>query len=362
MRARVSIAVQDRTWRESLPFLDTAGLPERPLDERRAHASEVLALYRRVATEWSDPSGRVGLMVSPSAAQRCTPELLRSLAELGREFDLPFHVHVQESAAQYRSAPAMFGGRSAVAYLADLGCLGPRTTIAHAVWIDDRDLDRLAELGTTIAHNPVSNLRLGAGVARARAFLDAGVSVSLGTDGLTCNDSLDMLEVAKTALLVGSIAEADPGRWLAPSEVLGMATHAGGRANFGDDVGTLTVGAKADLALLDPDSFAFLPPNDALPQLINSARGRDVLHVFIDGRLVVDGGTPCLVDVTRAAASVRETGARLWEAAARTPQPQHGLIAPLRTAAIDALARSDEGAYRLIGRPPRLLRGTDGGD
>ncbi len=168
MRARVSIVVEDSPWRRSIPYSDAGTQDVRLLDAVKSDPREALRAYRALAERWGSGS-RVGLMVSPSAPQRCSPSFLRELVLMARSYGLPFHVHIQETFSQYLAGPKLFAGRSMVAFMADEELLGPETTIAHAVWIDDDDLLRIADSGASVVHNPVSNMKLGSGVASKSA-------------------------------------------------------------------------------------------------------------------------------------------------------------------------------------------------
>src|SRR5262249_53900787 len=145
---------------------------------------------------------------------------------LAEEYDVLVQTHVAESKAQ-----ALLGlrkyGRSLVGHLEALGVLGPRLSAAHAIWLDGEDIARLADAGTGVVHNPMSNLRIGSGVAPARAFLEAGVRVAIGTDASNTSDGQNMFEAQRLAALLSRVADADPGRWLSVEEVFRAATEGG---------------------------------------------------------------------------------------------------------------------------------------
>ena len=114
-----------------------------------------------------------------------------------------------------------FAGRSLVRYTAAAGLLKPHMNVIHAVWVDDADLDAIAAAGSTVVHNPISNLRLGSGVMPLRAMLDRGIPVALGTDEAICDDTVNMWTVAKTAGLIHNVSGLDSDDWPTPTEVLG---------------------------------------------------------------------------------------------------------------------------------------------
>jgi 5-methylthioadenosine/S-adenosylhomocysteine deaminase len=308
MRARVSIVVENSPWSRSVPY---SGPPDPLLDEIRHDPETALRAYEEVANDWASHP-RVRPMVSPSAPQRCSPDFLKSLVAFAREAQLPFHVHIQETLAQYVVGPKMFAGKSMVRFMFDNGLLGPETTIAHAVWIDDDDLRAIADAGANVVHNPISNMKLGSGAARVREMRKAGINVTLGTDGLTCNDALDMFEVSKGAALLSCIADPRPETWLSPHEVIEMATLAGARANLFDNVGRIEEGQRADLVFLDPMSLSMIPRNDAAAQTVFSARSRDVLHVTVDGEFVVQNRRCTTIDVAAVNNHVLNAAEAYW--------------------------------------------------
>ncbi len=355
MRARVSVVVEDAPWSRSVPF---QGKVDEPLMSTPMHTrDEALAAYVGLLTDWGDPSARVSVMVSPSAPQRCTPELLDELVATARERGLPFHIHVQETLSQYMHGPELFDGVSMIRFLSDRKLLGPETTIAHGVWIDDDDIRCIADAGANVVHNPVSNLKLGSGVAPVRRLLEAGVNVALGTDGLTCNDALDMFEVTKLAAILSCIATSEDARWLSPAEALRMATLGGARANFMADVGTIAVGAQADLVTLAADAPAFVPRNDAVSQMVYSARSGDVRHVLVDGALVMRDRVSQRFDLAAVHNHVLEAAAHFWAEARPSIEENlrlhSGVDAAYRQYARDVHARP---VYRIIDDSPGAER------
>ena len=161
-----------------------------------------LALVRDLAASRHPRARRVGVLVSASAPQRCTQDFLLTCARLADELDLPLITHVQETRMQVVTGQEFYGS-PLVEYLARIKFLSPRTSLIHAVWLNPREIHALADSGATVQHNPWSNLTLGSGVQPTRALLEAGVNVSLGSDGACSTVSLNMLQVVGEALLRG---------------------------------------------------------------------------------------------------------------------------------------------------------------
>jgi 5-methylthioadenosine/S-adenosylhomocysteine deaminase len=181
--------------------------------------------------------------------------------------------------------------------------------VGHAVWVTPRDVEILAATGVTVSHNPVSNLRLGSGIAPVAALLRAGVPVALGTDGVMSNDSLNLFEAMKLAAMLPAVCDPDPARWLSARDVLRMATAGGARSGRIAGIGALTVGARADLVLLDLRRAGFAPRNDLVRQAVYADTGSSVDTVLVDGRVVVEGGRVLTVDEAAVAAEVNRDAA-----------------------------------------------------
>ncbi len=247
--------------------------------------------------------------IGPSSPIRCSDDLLVRAAELARRHQALLHMHLDETREHRDIAQARFG-RSAVAHLQALGLLGPSTSLAHAVWVSAADMDLLAASRAVVVHNPVSNMRLGSGRAPVARMRRAGVTVALGSDGAASNDSQDVLEAAKFALMAArSGPETDHGDWLTVADVLQMAGD-GGRAALGQAPRRVAPGMPADLAVIDLDSPAMAPLNDAAAQLVLGGAGVRVRHTFSAGLCVVRDGQVTTVDEAALYAEARDIAAR----------------------------------------------------
>jgi 5-methylthioadenosine/S-adenosylhomocysteine deaminase len=219
----------------------------------------------------------------PSAPHRVTDELLIGAFALSRARNSFMHMHVCESVEDAATCRALYG-RSAITHLERLGVLAENVEIAHAVQVDDDDLAIIATRGTRIIHNPVANLRLGAGIAPIASALERGITVLLGTDGAGSNDTQSMLEAAKFALLLPRAAKPVPA-WLSPGQVLRMAT--GGVV--------IAPGAPANLVAFDTEASAFVGPmEDWLACVVLAAREHDIVHVIGGGVFLMRDRKLCL--------------------------------------------------------------------
>src|SRR5262245_45360880 len=184
VRALVGFAMMDKGLIDTFPHAELlpADLRERMRAAPRPSGDDYLRLVRELAVSRHPRTRRVGVLVSASAPQRCTQEFLLACRRLADELDLPVITHVHETRLQVVTGLEFFGAPQ-VEYLARIGFLAPRTSLIHAVWLNPREIRTLADSGATAQHNAWSNLTLGSGVQPIRALLDAGVNVSMGSDG-----------------------------------------------------------------------------------------------------------------------------------------------------------------------------------
>ena len=250
-------------------------------------------------------AGRLRFMIAPSAPQRCTPDFMLACDALARAHGVPYHTHVLETKTQAVTGPALYG-RSLIRYMHDLGVLHAGTTIAHAVWVGDDDIALMGAAGCAIVHNAISNLKLGAGVAPIRRLLDAGVTVALGTDGLSSNDSARIFDVMRVAALVQSATGPDSAQWITAAEILAAATIGGARSALLDrQTGSLEVGKRADLLILSLGTTAFTPWNDLARQLVHCENGSSIEMVMVNGEIVVRDGRLLRIDEAALLAEIR---------------------------------------------------------
>jgi len=226
--------------------------------------------------------------VAPHAPYSCTPEILRATAELAREFDVPLHVHISETALEVenmRTENAM----PVVPYIKKQGLLEAKVIAAHCVHIDAGEMRTLQHAGAGVAHNPSSNLKLASGFAPVQKMLDNGLNVGIGTDGPASNNDMDMFEEVRLASFVAKAASGDPTAVPAATALL-MATRLGARAlHIGHLTGSLEPGKRADMILVDTspahNSPRFLrDPNNAYAQLVYASKSTDVTDVMVNGR------------------------------------------------------------------------------
>ena len=309
IRATVALDEPELAETEKLPFLADIAPPalRARLARRPALGRDgLLSLYDHLLRRWHGAAdGRIRAAVSCSAPQRVTPEYFGALDALSRSQDLPFYAHMLETRLQRVFGLERLGGRSLVRYAHDLGLLNERMLVIHAIWVDGDDLDLIAGAGAKIAHNPNSNLRLGSGIMPFRAIRDRGIPVCLGVDEAIADDAVNMWSVMKTAGMLHTMTGDDPARWPSAREVLRAATAAGGEALRIPGLGTVAVGAPADLALVDLSTLSFLPLNDLPRQLVHVELGTSVRLTMVAGRIVARDGRVTSVDESALIAEAR---------------------------------------------------------
>jgi 5-methylthioadenosine/S-adenosylhomocysteine deaminase len=256
--------------------------------------------YLQVLRSWHESrrGARVRMMMGPVSVHWCSEELLLQLWREAEALDIPLQTHLLESPRQRRDAQQRYG-KSAVQYLAGLGLLSSRLSCAHCVQVDDHDLELLAAARTSIVHNPSSNLRLCNGIAPLPAMLRHGVNVALGLDSQTLNDDGDMLQEMRLAALLHRSADST-GVHPTARQVLAMATQNGARAlGMDQEIGSLTVGKKADLIAIDLERLEqpYIDPQlDIVERLLFRAKARDVDTAIVDGKVVLLNGRHQLLD------------------------------------------------------------------
>jgi 5-methylthioadenosine/S-adenosylhomocysteine deaminase len=244
------------------------------------HIDDILARYK--------DSNRLTFMTGPNTPPiNTTPELLQEVCRFAAEKRIGISAHVAESNSVVDFTRAKYGKEGVVCWLDDFGIAGPSAIFAHCVHLSADEITILKERGTSVSHNPVSNMMLGDGVAPVVEMLRAGVNVALGTDGAASNHSQDLFDTMKSASLLQKVHHQDAGV-IKPYEVLRMATACGARAlGLSPVCGTIEAGKRADLILLDLNTIHNQPINDLFSQIVHCAKPSDVKTVIVNGDILM---------------------------------------------------------------------------
>jgi 5-methylthioadenosine/S-adenosylhomocysteine deaminase len=225
--------------------------------------------------------------VAPHAPYTLEAKDLLASRALATKYAVPLLIHVAETEAELANSRKAHSGMSPVAYLQAIGFWGPRTIANHGVWVDAGDMKILRSHQVAVSHNPESNMKLASGIAPVPAYLAAGITVGLGTDGAASNNDLDMFETMRFAALLHKVKTGDP-QVVPATTALDMATIHGARAlGLEKQIGSLETGKRADLVVVSTASARMTPIYDPVSHLVYVARGEDVRTVMVNGRVLM---------------------------------------------------------------------------
>jgi len=293
IRAFVSPLIQDESLSAGIP----SGETEQNHEPYFRSTQATLDLIEEAVRQFHRPDEGVSILVAPTGIQLCSDALFEGCSELSNKYNLCRHSHLLETKAQEKLAQEKYGC-SAVEHLKRIGYLSDRTSLAHCVHLSDTDIAILAETKSTVVHNPLSNLRLGSGIAPILKYRQAGVNVTFGCDGASSNDSQDLLEAIKIGSLLHNVTDLDYQDWITPRQSVEMASLGGAKGlNIADKLGSLTVGKKADLVMYDLTSLSLLPRTDPIGLLV-LGRPTNVVHsVWVNGKQIVADGKVTTINV-----------------------------------------------------------------
>lgn len=237
--------------------------------------------------KWNNSNNnRIKIDLGPHAPYTCGPEYLKKISKIAGDIGAGIHIHISESRREVEEIYSLYK-KSPVEYVRDCGIFENRTYAAHCVKVTDDDIAILANNNVSVINNPGSNLKFGNGFAPVSKMLDAGINVSLGTDGPASNNNLNMFEEMNLTALVNKAADHSPTSVPAYT-ALKMATINGAKAlGLEDEIGSVRVGKKADLIIIDMNKPHFYPKLDIVSSLIYSAQASDVCTVICDGQLLM---------------------------------------------------------------------------
>src|SRR5471032_2801941 len=284
-----------------------AQVPKRLQEKTQASLDESVAIRAR----WDGAAnGRLHAAFAPRFAVSCSRDLLEAVAALSQQHHALVHTHASESREEIAIVQKTTGARTNIEYLASVHLASPHLCAVHCVWVDDRDQQLLADHDIKVMHCPGSNLKLGSGIAPVPEMRARGITVSLGADGAACNNRLDMFEEMRLAGILQAM-RLQPGV-LPARDILAMATRAGARTlGLEDEIGSLEVGKRADVIVVDRDRPHLAPGPDPYSTLVYAARGSDVRTTIVDGVVLVDEFAPLRVDRAEIAIEAREAAKQL---------------------------------------------------
>lgn len=268
-------------------FTSPAETAEETLIRTRAIIEEILS--------YDDKNFQV--MVAPHSTYACDKDLLKGSVDLARELDLKLHIHVAETQNENKIILEHYGKRP-LAFLKGLGYLEQPAIFAHGVELNSSEIADLANSPVSIAHNPISNLKLASGVAPVTNLLAAGVTVGLATDSVASNNNLDMFEEGRTAALLQKMRVGDASQFTIDQALKALTIEGAKALGLEDKIGSLEVGKQADFIAIQPKGRIHLYPlENMLSHLVYAVKGSDVQDVYIAGRQIVRDGQVLTVNV-----------------------------------------------------------------
>ena len=259
-------------------------------------------------------NNRLRLQFGPLIPWGCSDGTMRRTFQLAKEWGLGTHIHVAESEAEVQLDLDTRGKRH-VEWMDSLGVLDSSVQLVHSVWLDDAELDMIARRGAIVVHCPVANMYLASGVARIPEMLQRGITVALGTDGPGSNNSQDMLETLKITALLHKVNTLNA-MVLLPEDVLRIVCR-GGAESFGlpDQIGSLEVGKKADVVLVDLNTPFAMPVHRVPSALVYSINAREVDTVIVNGETLMRNKEILFVDEAALLAEARGACQKLFKRA-----------------------------------------------
>jgi len=270
-------------------FFDVPGPDGLEWSQRLALARSWPATLDRIA------GAPTPVFLMPHSPLIVDPGHLREIGAIAREIGARIHTHTSENAKEDDATIAAHGARP-TRLLADSGLLDPRAVLAHCVTLDEDDQAMIARAGASIAHNPGSNLKLASGAMDLVGYRRRGINVGLGTDGCSSSNDLDMFAVIRLAANLARLVRHDPAA-ISAAQILQAATLHGARAiGMGEEIGSIEVGKRADLILIDTAAPHLTPLREPHTALVYAAGRSDVRDVFVEGEQVIANRRPTKVD------------------------------------------------------------------
>ena len=280
-------------------------------ERREAEIKENMALFE-ACNGMAD--GRIKVFFGPHSPYTASEELLVKVRELADEHNIGIHIHVSETQKEINDSLDERGIRP-FEYLEKIGFLGPDVVAAHCVWLSDEEIEIIKKHGVKVSHNPCSNMKLASGVAPVSKLIENDICVSIGTDGASSNNNLDLIEELKTASLLQKVSTLDP-KVLTSDEAIEMATIKGAEAlGLDDEIGSIEVGKKADIILIDTNSANMVPDSSSLSSnVIYSANGSNVDTTICNGKILMENKKLTTLDEDEIYAKAKQAIKELKEA------------------------------------------------
>lgn len=247
-------------------------------------------LYEEIILRWHGKNGRIHIILGPNAPQRCSREMLALCKDLSVQYDLKVHTHLLETKIQEEIGRNTFEN-GIIGLLDEVGLLNDKLSVAHAVWLYDREIELLKERNVAFVHNPASNFILGSGRAPVSTYVKNHMPVGLGTDSSNCGTSHNQFETMRLASMMQRMSNPDYTEWLTNESIFKSATVTGAEImEYSNKRGKIEVGYDADLVFLNKNTSTWAATNDAISQLVFHENGLSIDSVMIKGNWVLQKG------------------------------------------------------------------------
>ncbi len=254
-------------------------------------------------------NGRIKVDFAIHAEYTCKAKTVSEFAKICKEHGTRMHVHISESSKEHSDCIKRYG-KTPTQWFYDLGLFENPVFAAHCVQLTKEDIEIFKKTGATIMHNPTSNLKLASGIAPVPTYLDMGINVALGTDGASSNNNLNMIEEMHIASILHKGVNQNPSI-VSPAQVLSMATINGAQMQGRKDTGTIEVGKKADLAVIDLQKAHLQPHTDLFSIITYAAQASDICMTMVDGKILYENGEYTTIDKEKTLYEFSQSAKRL---------------------------------------------------
>lgn len=268
---------------------------------------EMIELFESYNGKYDD---QIRVECFPHAIYTCSPQYFRYIAKVADKYGIPVTSHISENETENRECLEKYG-KTPVQVYQESGLLNRPVNIAHGVWMTDDDLEIVRSSGSTVTHNPASNLKLGSGIANILKYSNMGINIALGTDGCSSNNNLNLFEEMNLAALL--LAGTNEPSLVKPFEILKFATVNGAKAMNRTTKGILKEGYDADFIMVNNTEPYYYPQHDPVNNILYTAQGPDVCLTVIGGRTVYQDGEYKSLDIEKVKAEIMRIKARLFE-------------------------------------------------
>lgn len=237
--------------------------------------------------KYQNKNDRISFAIAPHAAYTCNKKSLEICVELAKKYKLPIHIHLAETKDEVNIIKEKYNVSPTI-FLKQMGILDVPVILAHGVWVDDEDIKILKDIKGGIVHNPVSNCKLASGIAPITKYLKNDITVSLGTDGAASTNTLDMFEEMKVCNYLQKVSNLSSSAIDAYTAIQFATINGAKVLGLEDKIGSIEVGKKADIIIVDTKDAKVNPTNDVYSNIVYANNGNDVLTTIIDGQVVME--------------------------------------------------------------------------